>query len=578
MRGRFNRKDAYWDADMGPSAAVEVISPGEPSPLPRESTSSEGPDSPLSGSADMGLDDRPQNSKIATMTSYPNIRLIHIPEYGLEKRYLGVRVKMPVKDMLRSIRLAQGCDPQELQCENFTMHIYSTGEKKRVNTCKERRASKRKRPNKSLEELAFIVEVLEEDLKMGNPYSSLRPSANSDPSSAFLLSFSAMEPSNTPPPHGESSCSSPELSSCCSTSDLRSPSNDSTSDGGSSDCLSQGLPSSQQCMAGCHRGNDSDDMIPSPKYMAARSSPRSVEFWHAAPRQSPEFADPGYDLGACFLSQLQREENALKGMSDSMLLASDGQGRLALHRVVCLGKRAQGYAIAKRMASIHCLDLKDSEGMTALHLAARHNQPLMAADLIGLGANANEKDASGKTCLHISAERGHICVLQVLNHMMSNGVFVDMDATDNYGLSVLQCAALGLSTRVWELEGRASLARLHTLRKEQMMETLECLLQMDSHPPTPEQSRTLLNWEPWSFMKTQKVKEVALREFEKQDERCEVLLLQQTCWAIKGRSRAGYVAMDIADTTSYDLVKAAIFTKYEIHSDTYRLKVRAMVV
>ena len=55
------------------------------------------------------------------------------------------------------------------------------------------------------------------------------------------------------------------------------------------------------------------------------------------------------------------------------------------------------------------------------------------------------------------------------------------------GRSVLQCAALGLSAAVQELEGRTSVdqARLHTLRKEQMMETLECLLQMDRGMPAP---------------------------------------------------------------------------------------------
>lgn len=109
----------------------------------------------------------------------------------------------------------------------------------------------------------------------------------------------------------------------------------------------------------------------------------------------------------------------------------------------------------------------------------------MVADLMGLGANANEKDASGKTCLHLCAESGYIRVLEVLKHMMADGVFVDIDATDNYGLSALQCAALGLSAAVRELErsGSPGQSRLSTLRKDQMMETLECLLQMDSNPP-----------------------------------------------------------------------------------------------
>ncbi|KAK0144131.1 NF-kappa-B inhibitor zeta [Merluccius polli] len=480
MRGRFKRKDTYWKAEVGPPAAAEVVSPG--SPLPGAPSGSGGPDSPGSGLADMGLDKCHQKS--------PNR-----PKYGAEKRYLGVRVKMPVKDMLRNIRLAKGCDPQKLQ---------------------------RKRPTKSLEELAIIVEVLEEDLKTGNTYSPLRPSTNSDPSSTFLLSFRSPEPSNnawraTPPPYSEHFCSDPELgslSSFCSASSFGSPSNNSLS--GSSDCLSHCLPSSQQCsMAGYHSADDTDDMIPSPQYLSACSSPGSADFWQAAPHPGPGFANPGYDpfwdenagsqdtddggrktewlsSGNCvgqsssayFLSQLQREEKELRDMSDNMLLASDRQGRMALHRVVCLGKRAQGYAIAKRMATINCLDLKDSKGMTALHLAAKLNQHLMVADLIGLGANANEKDASGKTCLHLCAENGYIRVLEVLRYMMADGVFVDLDATDNYGLSVLQCAALGLSATVRELERSASPAQLYALRKEQMMETLECLLQMDSNPPT----------------------------------------------------------------------------------------------
>ena len=227
--------------------------------------------------------------------------------------------------------------------------------------------SQRKRPNKSLEELAIIVEVLEEDLKMGN--TSHRPSAASNPSPAFLLSFKSTEPSSptwggTPPGYGQASCSSPEsgpLSSCGSASDPHSPSSDSMSDGGSSDRLSQCLPSYQQCMAGYHSAaDDSDGMIPSPEYTAALSSPGPAEFWRAASPHSPDFAPPpGHDLfrdhgveghcddigglesgwfssghgvgqssGAYFVSQLQREENELEDVCDSRLLATDGQGRM----------------------------------------------------------------------------------------------------------------------------------------------------------------------------------------------------------------------------------------------------------
>lgn len=51
------------------------------------------------------------------------------------------------------------------------------------------------------------------------------------------------------------------------------------------------------------------------------------------------------------------------------------------------------------------------------------------------------------------------------------------------GMSVLQCASVALKATVCELESSKSLhhTRIHTLRQEQMMETLECLLQMGSY-------------------------------------------------------------------------------------------------
>ena len=95
MRGRFNRKDTYWETDV--PTAVEVESPGELSPLPGGSTSSdwpdtpvsgsahthpEEPDPPVSGSAHMGLDHPHQKSKFAMTTSYPNMRCINMHRHA----------------------------------------------------------------------------------------------------------------------------------------------------------------------------------------------------------------------------------------------------------------------------------------------------------------------------------------------------------------------------------------------------------------------------------------------------------------------------------------------------------------
>lgn len=50
---------------------------------------------------------------------------------------------------------------------------------------------------------------------------------------------------------------------------------------------------------------------------------------------------------------------------------------------------------------------------TALLHAAKHNHHLMVADLIRFGANVNAANNAGKSCLHLSAERGYIRVLEV---------------------------------------------------------------------------------------------------------------------------------------------------------------------
>lgn len=50
---------------------------------------------------------------------------------------------------------------------------------------------------------------------------------------------------------------------------------------------------------------------------------------------------------------------------------------------------------------------------TPLLYASKHNHHLMVADLIYLGANVNETNNAGKSCLHLSAESGYIRVLEV---------------------------------------------------------------------------------------------------------------------------------------------------------------------
>uniref|UniRef100_A0A673BWU1 Zgc:113279 n=1 Tax=Sphaeramia orbicularis TaxID=375764 RepID=A0A673BWU1_9TELE len=267
-----------------------------------------------------------------------------------------------------------------------------------------------KRPTKSLEELAIIVEVLEEDLKTSNAYSVTR-SDEMIPSPQPYMSYSPGTNSHRPCP----------LPGFMHNTGIQTSCMDLHRDGTDVGCVDEWC------------GLQSWDM----------------------------------DGSSFFWTQLQREESQLWDISDSLIgaFSTFGSVQVSHHWTIC-----------KSSLLIFC-------SQTALLYAANHNQHLIVADLIHLGASINERNNEGKSCLHLSAEKGYIQVLEVLKRVMMEGVYVDVEATDNCGMSVLQCASVALKTTVCELESSesASHTRLHMLRKEQMLETLECLLQMGSY-------------------------------------------------------------------------------------------------
>ncbi|KAF7649574.1 hypothetical protein LDENG_00139400 [Lucifuga dentata] len=417
MRGRYKRKDKGRNEETGKEAGLPR--------LRREAAvGSARPDSPVLGVTVQDADDDRKDGKCSG--------------FGGEKVYLGVRVKMPVKDLLRNIRLARGWSPKDLQNYGKT----AKGDKKRVKTCTECRTSKRKCLSKSLEELAIIIEVLEEDLKTGNACSSPpqtlsppNPSESPDYPSQPVDFQGASEPLH-------SSCSFKydsemqmsrmsdwQLMSLSSSNDefdssssYCSPRSISSHQGYSSD-ESEMIPSPQSCMS--YSADPPENLVnrSPPDLMYSSLHPSDTDLHHdgnifengggGGEWLGLQSHDWNLSSSAFFWTQLQKEENQLRDISDSMLLAADGQGRTALHKVACMGKRALGYAIAKRMAALSWLELRDSEGMTALHLAAKHNHHLMVADLIQLGASINQRNNCGRSCLHLSAENGYIRVLEV---------------------------------------------------------------------------------------------------------------------------------------------------------------------
>nr|XP_009668523.1 PREDICTED: NF-kappa-B inhibitor zeta-like [Struthio camelus australis] len=193
------------------------------------------------------------------------------------------------------------------------------------------------------------------------------------------------------------------------------------------------------------------------------------------------------DLSAIsfFQFQLCREESLLRNIPVGKLLAPDENGNRLLHKAVAQGRRALTYVLAQRFASLNKIDEKDAEKRTALHLAAEKNQHLMVSDLISLGANVNEQDNLGKTPLHLCAENGYLRVLEVLKNCKENGMCVEVNLTDHYGLTPLHCAALSHTVLVMESQKtdiNTDMGRFLKLRKDQILEGINCLLQMGGKP------------------------------------------------------------------------------------------------
>ncbi|XP_062822399.1 ankyrin repeat domain-containing protein 35-like isoform X2 [Anolis carolinensis] len=183
--------------------------------------------------------------------------------------------------------------------------------------------------------------------------------------------------------------------------------------------------------------------------------------------------------------QLQQEEARLRNISMEKLLEPDPHGNRPLHGAVTQGRRALAYALAWRMAYLNKIDEKDTAKQTALHIAARKNHQLIAGDLIALGANVNAKDILGKTPLHLCAEKGNLAVLEVLQSCQQNGTHVEVDVTNNQGLTPLQGGALAHAALVKDLEipGLSlDIKQVLALRKDRILRGICCLVEMGADP------------------------------------------------------------------------------------------------
>ncbi|NXT02486.1 IKBZ inhibitor, partial [Jacana jacana] len=396
-----------------------------------------------------------------------------------QKRYMGVRVRMPVRELLRKIRLSKGLDPahsKDTSCLTSLPHLPPSPllllfqSKQSVG-----------QTLKGLEDLDILVEVLQEDL---NKSQLQKESLHSGPG-GFWQGFSSDLQTSRWETGGNKLVAGDLQDRCHSITKLLSYGcfKDSTS----------ALQGEAETSFPHHQENiqesNSSEKQPScwiqdgrtspPKDFAGPSSQNTSPYSNAS-GGSP-FTQQDHSAVSFFQFQLRREESLLRNIPVEKLLAPDENGNRLLHKAVAQGRRALTFTLAQRFASLNKINEKDAKKQTALHLAAEKNQHLMVSDLISLGANVNEQDSLGKTPLHLCAENGYLRVLEVLKNCKDNGVCVEVNLTDHYGFTPLHCAALAhtvLVTESHKTDTDTDMGRFLRLRKDQILEGINCLLQM----------------------------------------------------------------------------------------------------
>ncbi|NXX48592.1 IKBZ inhibitor, partial [Tricholaema leucomelas] len=426
-----------------------------------------------------------------------------------QKRYMGVRVKMPVRELLRKIRLSKGLEPahsKDTSClislPHLPLSLFSLLFQSKQSIGQ---------TLKGLEDLDILVEVLQEDLnKSQSKKESLHPLPDGFwQGSSTDLQACRWETGGSKQAAGglQGKCHSlTKLCSCCCFKAFNSAlqgeaetlfhADQKTTQGSSSAGIfskrsekelhwwvPEACTSTQRSLPKSPSQNTSQHFNPSRScsevLLEANKGSPNLE-GHLKPSSS-SFTQQDVSAISFFQFQLHREENLLRNIPEDKLLAPDENGNRLLHKAVAQGRRALTYALAQRFAALNKINEKDAEQRTALHIAAEKNQHLMVSDLISLGANVNEQDRSGKTPLHLCAENGYLRVLEVLKNCKNNGVCVEVNLTDHSGLTPLQGAALAHTVLVMESQKAdmdTATGRFLRLRRDQILEGINCLLEM----------------------------------------------------------------------------------------------------
>lgn len=123
--------------------------------------------------------------------------------------------------------------------------------------------------------------------------------------------------------------------------------------------------------------------------------------------------------------------------------AWDG-GETALIRAVKAGRNESAYLLVSELGAR--VDVRDSDGRTALHWAAEKGNSTMVSFLGEEGAKVGEEDGDGASALHLAAKAGDLRTVEVL----VEDLHAELEAKDKGGLTPLMNAVINGDRKIVE--------------------------------------------------------------------------------------------------------------------------------
>ncbi|XP_048418248.1 NF-kappa-B inhibitor delta-like [Stegostoma tigrinum] len=162
----------------------------------------------------------------------------------------------------------------------------------------------------------------------------------------------------------------------------------------------------------------------------------------------PQFVPLPISVPEPGLMELEDARRTIASMAIEKLLQQDEDNDTILHIYAAKGMREHAYAAAERMRELRRLDTKEHRGKTPLLVAVVANQPLIVRDLIMFGSDLNAVDDRGQTFLHLAATYGHLSIIQMV---IAAGTLVNLETRDFEGLTPLHCAVISHNSVFREL-------------------------------------------------------------------------------------------------------------------------------